>query len=415
MRLPRTGLTVNALALMAGTAITSAIGLVFWIVAARLLPPHVVGRAAATIAALTLLATIAQLNLTNVFVRLLPAAGRLGGRLVGRGYLAVMALSLLLGLGYLLSGLGASVVRGGLPTRALFVAAVPVLAIFTLQDSVLTGLRLARWVPVENVASAATRLGLLGALGAASAAGAVTVSWVAPAVLAAIAVNLLVWRHALPRRDGEAGQLPARGRLLSFVAGEWVNSLCATAALQVMPLLIVWRRGASELAYFTVPWLISAAITLLLWNVAFSLAVELLGGHGSLPALLRRTALLWGAVVLGALIVLVAGASPLLSLLGPGYAREGSALLRLVGLSVPLTAVVTFYSTLVWLDQRVWPLAGYQAAAGAMLLLVTVILLPSAGLAAPGWALLATQGAAAAVMGPLALRRLRRGRLAEVL
>jgi hypothetical protein len=44
-----------------------------------------------------------------------------------------------------------------------------------------------------------------------------------------------------------------------------------------------------------------------------------------------------------------------------------------------------------------------------------VILLPSAGLAAPGWALLATQGAAAAVMGPLALRRLRRGRLAEVL
>jgi O-antigen/teichoic acid export membrane protein len=307
------------------------------------------------------------------------------------------------------------VVRGGLPTCALFVAAVPVLAIFTLQDSVLTGLRLARWVPVENVASAATRLGLLGALGAASAAGAVTVSWVAPAVLAAIAVNLLVWRHALPRRDGEAGQLPARGRLLSFVAGEWVNSLCATAALQVMPLLIVWRRGASELAYFTVPWLISAAITLLLWNVAFSLAVELLGGHGSLPALLRRTALLWGAVVLGALIVLVAGASPLLSLLGPGYAREGSALLRLVGLSVPLTAVVTFYSTLVWLDQRVWPLAGYQAAAGAMLLLVTVILLPSAGLAAPGWALLATQGAAAAVMGPLALRRLRRGRLAEVL
>ncbi len=402
------------MALMAGTAITSALGLVFWIVAARLLPPHTVGRGAATIAALTLLATVAQLNLTNVFVRLLPEAGRLSRRLVGNGYMAVVALSLMLGLAYLLSGVGASAVRGGLTTGVLFVFAVPVLAIFTLQDSVLTGFRLARWVPVENIASAATRLTLLAALGTASASGAITVSWVAPAVFAAVGVNLLVLRRVLPRKDREPGRLPARRKLMSFVAGEWVNSLCATAAMQVMPLLIVWRRGASELAYFTVPWLISAAITLLLWNVAFSLAVELIGGHGSLSALLRRTAFLWGAVVLAVLIVLVAGASPLLSLLGPEYARHGSELLRLVGLSAPLTAVVTFYSTLVWLEQRVWPLAGYQAASGAMLLVVSVILLPSAGLAAPGWALLATQGLAAAVMGPLALRRLRRGGLAEV-
>ena len=59
-------------------AVTSTVGYSHILTAQYLQPPSVVGRASAVIAALTLLAMIAQLNLTNVFVRLLPAAGRLG-------------------------------------------------------------------------------------------------------------------------------------------------------------------------------------------------------------------------------------------------------------------------------------------------------------------------------------------------
>ncbi len=80
IRLPRLpkSLTVNAVALMAATIGANGLGLVFWAVAAHLRPPPVVGQASAAIAALTLLAIIAQLNLTNVIVRLLPAAGQAG-------------------------------------------------------------------------------------------------------------------------------------------------------------------------------------------------------------------------------------------------------------------------------------------------------------------------------------------------
>jgi O-antigen/teichoic acid export membrane protein len=90
IRLPRLpkSLTVNALALMTATIGANGLGLVFWVVAAHLQPPEVVGQASALVAALTLLAMIAELNLTNVIVRLLPAAGRLGTYLVGRAYLA---------------------------------------------------------------------------------------------------------------------------------------------------------------------------------------------------------------------------------------------------------------------------------------------------------------------------------------
>lgn len=107
----RRSLTFNALSLMTATVATNALGLVFWTEAARIGTPRVVGRAAAAIAALTLLATISQLNLTNVFVRLLPSAGRLGRRLIARGYLAVVTLSLAVGAVYVFSGLGDGVVR----------------------------------------------------------------------------------------------------------------------------------------------------------------------------------------------------------------------------------------------------------------------------------------------------------------
>lgn len=413
MRRPplRKSLTVNAVSLMTATVVTNAFGFIFWAVAARLEPTRVVGRAAATVAALVLLATIAQINLTNVFVRLLPAAGRLSSGFVRRGYLAVIVTGLVVTAVYVSSGLSASVVHASWGTGALMSVGVVVLAIFTLEDAVLTALRLTPWVPLENISTALARLALLPVLTLLPLGSAITVSWVLPAALAAMVVNYLLFRKALPALQGVEGTLPGRRRLMSFVAGEFVGNLFATATLQLMPLVIAWRLGTTQLAYFTLPWLISMGISLLLWNVAFSFAVELVGEHGGSAMLLRRTMLLWLAVVIGAMVVCVLGAVPLLSLAGAKYAAHGSTLLRLIGISAPFTAVVTLYTTLAWIDQHVWLLAAIQAAAGLALVLVTVALLPHVGLPAAGWANLGTQGVAAALMAPLALRRLRRGQL----
>ena len=142
---------------MTATVAANALGLVFWAAAAHLEPPAMVGRASAAVAALTLLAMIAQLNLTNVFIRLLPVAGRLGPGLVRRGYLAVVCLSVAAAVVYCASGLGSHLLAGGWGARTLFVLGVPVLAVFALEDSVLTALRLSPWVPVENISTAAGR------------------------------------------------------------------------------------------------------------------------------------------------------------------------------------------------------------------------------------------------------------------
>ena len=409
----RPSLTYNAMSLITATLATNALGLVFWTEAARLGTPQVVGRAAAAIAALTLLATISQLNLTNVFIRLLPNAGRLGRGLIARGYVAVVALSLAVGAVYVFSGLGDNVVGAGLAAQVAFVVAVPVLAVFALQDSVLTALRRAPWVAAENVSFATTKLVLLPALILVPIGGGIVVSWVIPAAIAVIVISALLFRRVLRGLEQCDGTLPPRRRLMSFIAGEYTTAVCATATAQLMPLIIVWKLGPAQVAYFTVPWLISMGITLVLWNVASAFVVELANPHQRSDVLLRRTLKLWAGVVAGALIVCVFAAGPLLSVAGGSYAAHGTELLRLIGCAAPFSAVVAIYSTLMWVDRRVWLLAAFQAVFGIALLAATLVLLPALGLVAVGWANLGVQAAAAMVTAPLIVHRLRPGLLLE--
>ncbi len=415
MRLPRghRSMTFSALSLMTATLTTNALGLVFWSVAAHLGRPQIVGRAAVAIATLTLLATISQLNLTNVFLRLVPSAGGLGRRFIARGYLAVVAFSLLVGAVYVASGLGSGVVRGGLETQVAFVTAIPVLAIFGLQDSVLTALRRAPWVAVENTSVVTCKLALLPALVLLPIGGGIVISWVGPAAVAVIVISVLLFRRVLRGLEHIQGTLPPRRQLMSFVAGEYLTSVCATATAQLMPLIVAWRLGSAQVAYFTVPWLISMGISLLLWNVASSFVVELAGAREHSSALLRRTLVLWGGVVAGVLVVCSVAAGPLLSLAGESYAAHGTALLRLIGCSAPFGAMVALFCTLMWIDRRVWLLAGFQAALGAATLAATMVLLPHMGLLAVGWANLAVLAVAAIATAPFSVRRIRTGLLAE--
>jgi O-antigen/teichoic acid export membrane protein len=392
-------MSTNAVSLMVATFATSALGLVFWAVAAHVDSTAAIGRAFAEISALTLLATLAQLNMTNVYIRLLPVAGRLSGRFIARGYMAVTGFALVVGSAYVASGLGSHVVGAGTAERALFVVAVALFAIFSLQDSVLTALRIAHWVPVENTSFASVKLALLPLLAFLPARLGLVVAWVLPVAIAVIVVNLLLFRGPLAQaRRLDSGELPPRRRLMSFIAAEYAGNLCAIATLQVMPLLVLWQLGSVKLAYFTLPWLICISITTLLWNIGGSFVVAATANPAEVPDLLRRSLRLGGVVVLGAVLACCVGGSLILQLAGPGYAEHGESLLRLFGLTAPLTAVTVVYSAFAWIEQRLWTLVAIQAGSGLLLLGITFALVPQIGLNAVGWAYIAAQAAAAIPM-----------------
>lgn len=78
----------NAYALMLSTAVSAALGLGFWLVAARYYTEEAVGQGSAAIAAMRLLASITATTMIGAVVRYVPRAGRATGPLVVRAYVA---------------------------------------------------------------------------------------------------------------------------------------------------------------------------------------------------------------------------------------------------------------------------------------------------------------------------------------
>src|SRR5207237_10402165 len=81
---------------------------------------------------------------------------------------------------------------------AWFVASTAVWSVFNLQDSALTGLRAAIWLPLENGVYGLVKLGLLVLVAGTSLADGVFTSWTLPVLALLVPVNLLVFRRILP-------------------------------------------------------------------------------------------------------------------------------------------------------------------------------------------------------------------------
>jgi hypothetical protein len=183
----RTPLFSNAIALIVNTAGTGATGVVYWILAARLYEPAHVGRGSAMIAAMLLLAGLGELNLVGALIRFIPRAGAETGRLITAAYRASAITGLLaagaFGFGWSQLMEPDRVLHLSLPLALWFAVAVVSMSIFALQDGVLTGLRQAKWVPLENALFGVVKIGLLIVLALWSVDVGVFLSWSIPIAL----------------------------------------------------------------------------------------------------------------------------------------------------------------------------------------------------------------------------------------
>jgi O-antigen/teichoic acid export membrane protein len=400
---------LNALALMLATVAMAGLGLVFWTVAAHVYPAAQVGTGSATISALTLLATLAQFNLGNVFARFLPTAGQKSRRFVLTGYAGVGLSAVLLGIGFQLLGFGNRLFAGR-ADRIWFPFLVAVLAVFALQDFVLIARQAARFVPLENVIFSVVKIVLLVVLAELMPGRGITVAWVLPAGLAVLIVSTMLHIRGLPHPGTPgvgAGELPDRRALGGIVAGEYLSSVVGVVVPMALPLMVLWRLGPEANAYFAMPWLIASSLNLLIWNVASSLLVEASSEPEKAQALVRRALKL--ALLVGAAggLVEFAGASVILGVLGPNYASQGSDLLRVMAFVVPFNAVLVAWATLMRIQNRVGLVVVQQLVCGVAVLGVTTVLLPRLGITGAGVGYLLAQGVAGLVVAVSLVQMLR--------
>lgn len=400
----------HAYTLLLGSASISALGLLYWLIAARVYPADVVGLGSAAISVLMFVSGISQLGLTSILVRYLPSASGSATRLVLWSYAATTAVSALAGITVALA-IGRIVpdlefLGSNAWWLAGFTLSTVCWSLFALQDSVLTALRQTLWVTIENTIFAVAKILLLVILASSiTSPGALFTSWVLPAVLAVVLVNVFVFTRALPRHRREsrkdAPQIPAR-RLLRFASGNYAGSGISLAALYVMPVLVASTAGASATAYFYVPWSIFIGLQLVAMNMTTSLTVEVARDEDMLAEYCHRALVQTLRLLVPVSLLLLVAAPYLLRVFGGAYASEGTSLLRVLAVATIPNAVVLVGISVARLRHQGWLVLGGQALMAAVGVGVSYALIPVLGLEGAGLAWLCAQLAAAAafLVGP---------------
>ncbi|MFF2523608.1 lipopolysaccharide biosynthesis protein [Streptomyces liangshanensis] len=408
----------NAYALMLSTGVSAALGLGFWLVAARYYTEEAVGQGSAAIAAMRLLASITATTMIGAVVRYVPRAGRATGSLVLRAY-AVSSLVVCVACVVFLLTLdlwGPSYAPlDGLTAGLVFTASCVTWALLTLQDGVLTGLRKAFWVPVGNAVFSIGKLLLLVAFATAMPVLGVFVSWAAAIALSVLPLGWLIFRKLIPRQaEADHDREPPSPRDIGrFLAGDSVGALFSLAMINLLPVMVAVRFDAAHNAFFYTAYTVGGTMEFMAINMASSLTAH--ASHrperlaeGVRGALRRMTVLLVPVV-----LVLVVFAPQVLAPFGADYASHGTTVLRLLAAAALPRVVVELYIGVLRVQGRTGMLAVLQ---GGMCLLVlgsATVLLGPTGISGAGLAMLGSMTLVALVAAP-GLRAALSGRPARV-
>lgn len=392
----------SGLSLVMSSVVASALGFLFWLLAARQYDSADLGVGAAVITAMILLADVSHLGLRTGLVRFVPTAGRDTRALIARSY----------GLSMGTAGLGALVFVAGLglwmPELAvlrswgfglLFVTATMCWVVFQLEDSVMLALRLAHWVPVENGVFGVLKIVLLfplAGLAGRSAQLGVYLAWSLPVfvvvavVTFAIASTLNRVEAAAQAADGVARPAGLRGLLtmqlsmrqvLSYSLVDWAATMSRSAVIGVLPMLVLATRGGSVAAYWSIAWTIAFSVYMLSANVGDALLAEASYDQDNVDRHTLHSGLLSMAISAPVVVVAIAAAPWVLQAFGREYADGAATALRLLLLgSIPNVVTRTY--------------VGRLRAEGRMAAVLVYEAVISAGVLVLGWALLHAMGIA---------------------
>ena len=383
--LPTDPLFRSASALILSTVLTGVLGIAYWVVAARAYPPRALGEASAAISAMLMLSSFAQLNLFYGLTRFVPRAGARTRALVGGAYAVSAGAALVLATAFVLLAPalapGLAFLQRGLAAESAFVIAVALWGVFALQDGVLTALRQASWVPIENALFGVAKLLLLIAFAPVFVDGGIFASWTIPVLVAIVPVNLLIFRRLIPahrRAHGEGARFRFH-EIRRFVAVDYASALLSQSYTGALPLIIVALLGAEANATFYVAYAFVAALDLVSINIATSLLVE--GAHAELR--LReytRRVVTRSALLLLPMVGLFLLAAPYLPrLLGDAYAEATPSVLQLLVLgSLPRMLNIVYMSAM-RVERRVHRVVAVQAATSVVILSLSFALAPELG------------------------------------
>lgn len=383
-------LTVSSLA-------SSALGFVFWVIAAARFSAADVGLAAAAVAAIAVISGVGVLGLNSAFLRYVPRAADAWRGVVGRGYGAsALATGVLAAGALIIASRGHGSVTAAIDGRsaAVFLVAAVVWTIFSLQDFVLVAIRRPAVVLVENVAVALVRMPLLFLPLGWHGELLILLAWLLPTVAATVVVNgMLLTTTTLPAASSDPRPLGVG--LARYCATATVGSAATVAVLSLMPALVAAFEGAEANARFFLPWTMASSLQVVAASMAAPLAAEIARGLGARERAETRRVLVHALRTVAVLGVLVLVAAPVaLGLLGDAYRVDRPLLVLILGGAIANAGAAVLLAR-ARARGHIGRATGVQWIGAVGLVGGAVLLVPAVGLIGAGWAAFGAQGAMA--------------------
>jgi O-antigen/teichoic acid export membrane protein len=379
----------GSLTLLANTAGVSAIGFVFWTLAAHRYPASTLGVFSSITSGSVLLATIASLGLPLTMTRHVARSENPGG-------LVIMAITVIATVGTALCLVIVLVLGPHLPPalhlqqRGAIALLVTVLVVFTAVNGTLeAGLvatRSSHVVLIKNLMGSIVKLTAMLLLTRFQSSG-LLFSFGLGLVLTTVLGGAALVRQ-IRRMAARLRPFRVPWHYLSVTSGNYVASVIGILPLSLVPFEVLVVRGAAETARFAIAFLIAGFLNFIPSAMGQVLFAEVSRGGAPLGRQLRKAIRGVYGLIIPSVAIVLAAAPFVLRLFGQSYAADATGCLRLLALSaLPAGGTYLVDSLLIARDRR----AAYtfmQVANAALVLGCVGALLPRGLTAAGGgWAL----------------------------
>lgn len=399
-----TPLYKNAYYLMASYGVTSTLGFVFWIVAARFYTTEAMGLASAIISSLGLIANVSELGLGIGLIRFLPGAGKNSNSMINTCFTLYGLVSIMIALIFL-AGLNLWS-PALLPVRqnvVLFITFTAFAIIWTLNDNVGTvflAKRVTKFQFIQDFLSSLLKLALVipfaflfsSAFGILASMG-----------LATFFALLVATVWLLPRVQEGYIPFPMMQRKVLEVIGRYsIGNYIARVFLRtppmVLPLIVINILGSQMNAYFYIAWLIAMALMVIPNSISNSLFAEGSTKEESLRANAIKSLKLIFLLLPPVIVVIWAAADKVLLLFGKEYSQNGVLLLRITVLSSIPWSINYLYITIGRVRKNIRNLIKVSLVLTCLVLGLSYFLILKMGLVGVGIGYLAGQSIVAVVI-----------------
>ena len=408
----------NSSLLMVSTALTSALGYGYWVIAARGYDTQVVGLGTGLIAAQSLTAVACCLGANAYMIHILPKAAdddawsTMVTAAVTFG--ALVSAGVATGVAFLLPAVAAhysSLSSPGL--MALFVVGSALATAGTITDGVFVSARQSGRMLTRNLVFCLVKLPIMAApllFVDRPTVFTILLSW----VLATAVSLLLAYGYQMRKvRGGYRPRLtPGIGRLLLAwrqLAGHFFTGVGAQLPQFLLPIIVVAEVSTRANAYFYLTWSVGSIFLFVSPAVSQSLYAE--GSNfENLGLSAARSLRFTGALLLPIIAASFLFAHPVLLLFGGEYAHHGSLLLQIIAISAIPDALTNVYIAVARVRGRLKRAAVLNLMMAVIAVTLTAVLVPSLGIVGAGlaWLIAQSVGAVFVVRPLLELRPHRR-------